>query len=224
MDVQSLQRKFKQLRIATCTAVANIPTDVTTLVNTIMDLPGVRGAHDRKFFMKYADKLRESKSVDSVFDRLACHWDYLHPHIYSQLIQEMPALMDLKPNEEAYRNELNGFLDRTPVDEFCKIPGIEQEKDRDPPAGFRRLVSKHIWKPPPPVCLRNVEDFRRQFAHKCNLQSCAVVIGSLRLSCVIVTMWVPESIELKITPEFINEHSIIRMVLDGIIVYSQVNV
>ena len=223
MDVRSLQRNFKQLRNATCTAVANTPIDVTSLVDMIMGLPGVRGAHDRKFFMKYADKLRESKSVHSVFDRLACHWDYLHPDIYCQLIREMPELMNLKLKEEAYRNELNNFLDRTPVDEFCKIPGIEQEKDRDPPPGFRKSVSKHIWKPPPPVCLRNVEDFRCKFAHKCNLQSCAVVIASLKPGSVIITMWVPESIELNITPEFINAHSIVHMVLDGIIVHSQVS-
>ena len=39
------------------------------------------------------------------------------------------SVMDLKPNEEAYCNELNGFLDLTPVDEFGKIPGIEYGKD-----------------------------------------------------------------------------------------------
>ena len=37
--------------------------------------------------------------------------------------------MDLKPDEEAYWNKLNGFLDLTPVDEFGKIPGIEHGKD-----------------------------------------------------------------------------------------------
>ena len=223
VEVEKLQRKFAKLRSAACTAVANTQIDVASFVNVIVGLPGVRGAHDRNFFMEHSDKLRESKSVHSVFDRLACHWDYLHPEMYGQLIRNMPALADLRPDEEAYRNELNGFLDQTPVDEFCKIPGIEHEKDTNPPPGFTELVSKHIWNPPPPVSLRKVEEYRCKFAHTCNLQSCAVAIASIKLGSVIITMWVPESIELKLTLEFINAHNIIHMVLGGIVVHSQVS-
>ena len=222
MEVLGLQRKFGKFRNATCVAVASRGIGVDSLVDKIMDLPGVRGAHDKKFFMKYSDKLRESKRVQSVFDRLGSHWDYLHPEIYCRLIQEIP-LTELRRKEEDYRNELDSFLDRTPVDQFSKIPGIEQEKNRDPPPHFKTLFSKHIWRPPPPVSLRKVEEFRCKFANKCNLQSCAVTIASVTRGCVAIKMWVPESIELGITPEFINAHSIIRMEFDGMIVYSQVS-
>ena len=225
IDVQQhcedTKRSFAQLKSAIREAVANSDLDVCHFVNLIVDLPVLFEAQDTTFIKAACDQLRGSSSVDSVFDRVGFHWDFLHPAIYGHLIKEL-HLTNLEPKKEAYQKILDRFLEQTPVDKFLKIPRIKGEYV-DPPPNFKELVTKHLWNPPPPVSLRDVEDFRIEFVNKCDLRSCAVAIADLNLGSIITTMWVPESVEFKVTSEFIREHSITRIVLDGTIVYTQVS-
>ena len=74
--------------------------------------------------------------------------------------------------------------------------------------------------------LRHVEDFLRAFADKYNLKRCAVIVVGMDRGSVVITLLVPESIELKITsvdPEFISSHGIIHMIFNDITVYPQVS-
>lgn len=221
-NYESLKKSFATLVNATCQAVEPL-MDVCGVVNKIMDLPVVGKARNKEYFMKYADDLRESRSVRAVFDRLRQHWDCLHPEVYISLIKEL-SLTHVKPVQEAYQTEYDEFLDRTPLSDFCAIPGIEEEKDSDPPQGFTQYISKHLWQPPPKY-LRDVDDLRRNLANKCRLQSCAVTIVSIKKGCVVITMLLPAAVDLKVASDldFIREHSIIKMVFKDIIVYSQVS-
>ena len=200
------------------------PLDVCAVVDRIIGLPPFDKARNKGFFMEYAGKLRTSESTHVVFDRIRCHWDYLHPEIYESLVEEMP-LTNVKPCQEDYQRKLDYFLDQTLLSDFCAIEGIDEEKDSDPPPKFTQCVSRHLWQPPP-MFLRDVENFRREFANKCNLQSCAVTITSIKPHhSVLVTMFVPAETDLKVASDldFIREHSIVQMIFNGVIVYSQVS-
>ena len=193
----------------------------------------VRGEQDKDYLKDFTDDLRGSQSVKSLFDRLSCHWDYLHPEIYSPLIKKLLlvdaplskklSLIDVEQVSDEYLAQWAAFLNQTPLSAFCNIPDIELEKDSDPPPGFVKFVKKLKWEPPPKY-LRDVEKLRQKFARKCSLQSCAVTIVGLTIHCLIITMWVPEFIELYIARDlhFIEEQSIVQMVFNGMIIYSQV--
>lgn len=193
-----------------------------SVVDAVRDLPIARGERDKAYFMEFTDDLRGSQSVKSLFDRLGCNWDYLHPEIYQPLIK-MLSLVDVEQVSDDYLGQWAAFVDQTPLSAFCKIPDIELEKDSDPPPGFVEFVKKLNWEPPPKY-LRDVEKLRRKFARKCSLQSCAVTIVDHKIKCLIITMWVPKSTELYIARDlhFIEEQSIVKMVFNGMIIYSQV--
>ena len=222
-DHERLKKSFASLVNATRHATELQVNDAARVVDRIMDLPVVGKARDKEYLMEYADQLRESRSVPAVFDRLRCHWDYLHPEIYGSLVKEM-SLTQVKPHPEDYQKELDNFLDQTALSDFCAIPGIEDEKDSDPPPKFTRFISKHLWQPPPKY-LRDVENYRRELANKCSLQSCAVTIASIKPGCVIVSMLVPVETDLKVASDldFIREYSIVQMTFNGVVIYSQVS-
>ena len=220
-EFENLYSEFQGLIIATCEATKATGISVNDLVDIVRAF--VRVTRDKDYFMEYADHLRESKSVRSVFDRLRCHWDYLDPEIYGQIIDEL-SLSNLRPKFEAYEEELASFLDLTLVTDFCKIPRIEEEKDVEPSLMFTECCSNLDLKN---MRLRDVEKYRIELANKCNLQSCAVTITRVRRGSVEITMLVPESTDLKnllSDEEFIRKHSIVRMVFRGMVVYSQVMV
>ena len=219
-DIVSLRRHFKNLKTTACMAVEKKGVDVTELIDGIIDLPAVE-EQDNDFFMKRADDIRKSESVPAVFDRLHRHWDYLHPDIYGHLIAEF-SLTDVSPKLAKYQRELDLFLDITLLTEFYRVEG--RRRPVHPPANFALLVTKHIR--PPPVYLRDVEIFRREFADYCGLKRCAVMVVGIVEGSIIITMLVPESVESTIRfldPEFIKVHSINHIMFKDFTVCCQVN-
>ena len=196
---------------------------VTELIDEIVDLPAVE-EQDDDFFMKRADDIRKSEIVPAVFDRLHRHWDYLHPDIYGHLIAEF-SLTDVSPKLTKYQRKLDLFLDRTLLTDFCRVEG-RRMRLVTPPANFALLVTKHFRLCPPPVYLRDVEVFRREFADFCGLKSCAVMVVGILEGSVIITMLVPDTIESTIRfldPEFIRVHNITHIMLNDLTVYPQVS-
>ena len=221
-DIKSLRRQFKTLKTATCTAVEKKGVGLAELIDGIVDLPAVE-EQDDVFLMKHADYIRKSEIVPVVFDRLHRHWDYLHPDIYGHLIDEF-SLTDVSPTLTNYQRELDLFLDRTLLTDFCRVEG-RRRRPVHPPANFALLVTKHIH--PPPVYLRDVEVFRREFADYCGLKSCAVMVVGIVEGSIVITMLVPESVGSTIRslePGFIKVHSITHIMFKGFAVYSQVSI
>ena len=221
-DIKSLRRDFAKLKTAACTAVESMGIGVRKFIDRIVDLPVNLEKRDEEFFIERADVIRKSESVPAVFDRLRFHWDYLHPDIYGHLIDEF-SLTDVSPTLTNYQRELDLFLDRTLLTEFCKVEGKGESIDR--PANFAVLVTTHLR--PPPVYLRDVEVFRRKFAHYCGLKSCAVMVVGIVEGSIVITMLVPESIESTIRsldPGFIKVHSITHIMYKVFTVYSQVSI
>ena len=189
-------------------------------MDAIVDAASAKGQGDKKYIISYADDLRESKSVHAVFDRVRQHWDYLHPEIYCCLIQEIP-LCDLELVRNKYLTALDQFLNLTPVSEFCAIRNVMEEREGEPPQGFTKCITKHTWDPKK-TSLKVIEEYRREFALCCNLQSCAVKVDGIRPSSTTVIFLVPES---TVVPdiEFIKKHSIISIIFSGTVVkYNEV--
>lgn len=216
LEIKALKIKFTNLKNATRRAIEKTQISLNKLIDKVFDLPVVFEDRDEKFFVKNTDYIRKSESVPAVFDRLRFHWDYLHPDIYGHLIEEF-SLTDLSPQLEAYQSQLDGFLDRTLVTEFSRI---ERKIPDDDNSKQYSLVTQHNWSPP--VYLREVENFRRTFAHKFDLKSCAAIVVGIMGGSVIITLLVPESMKLEVTSEFVKSHCITEIVFRGITVYSQV--
>jgi hypothetical protein len=223
LKYEHLTSSFGELTQRICAAIEDRGIDVDSVVDAIRGL--ARGERDKAYFMEFTDHLRGSQGVPALFDRLCYNWDYLHPEIYRPLVGKLSLTGDVEQAAEDYLEMWVAFVDQTPLAAFCRIPDIEVEKEGDPPPGFVKHVKKVNWEPPPKY-LRDVENLRRKFARKCNLQSCAVTIVDFRMKSTmvtIITMWVPKSIELYFARDlhFITEHSIVQMVFNGMIVYSQ---
>lgn len=218
-EYRNLKTSFRDFVCATRDGVMDKRISIQMVVDVIVDVGGGRNKH---YFMTYADDLRESRSIEAVFDRIRQHWDSLHPEIYGHLIREL-SLAGLEQIRDDYQTALDNFLNLTLLSDFCDIEEIARESEGDPPKQFTRCITKHKWEPPPKF-LRDVENLRKQFAHCCNLQSCAVTVCGIRRGCTSITFLVPESIDLAIAndPQFIRDHCIIHILFKGNLVYSEV--
>ena len=172
-EYESLKNSFGELIQCTCKAIEDRGIDVNSVVDAIRDLPIARGEQDKAYFMEF---LRGSMTVKSLFNRLGCNWDYLHPEIYQPLIKTLS--LDVEQVADDYLAQWAAFLDQIPLSAFCKFTDIELDKDSDPPSGFVEVVMKINWGLQPKY-LRDVDELRRMFARKCSLQSYAVTIANL---------------------------------------------
>ena len=221
-----MKNKFAELKKATCSAIAKQGIPVDELVTTITDLPIDFEKCDIDFLEERSNNLYSCQSIPALFVHLRFHWDYLHPDLYRHLIKEF-NLLSLNPNVQAYQSDLDDFLDRTLLKDFCVVePPRQRYIDcRNAPKGFVQCVTGHCWDPP--VFLRRVEDFRQGFADYFGLKQCAAMVVSMIKGSVILAMWVPKSIKSKIEsvdPNFLSKHIIVFMEFQCNIVYMKVSV
>ena len=186
------------------------PVSVSDAVDKIMNSPTADWeSHESAILMKSSGQLRDSKNVQGVLDCLGLDWDYLNPDIYEVIIEDF-SLHCLEEQLAKYKEELEQFMDETPVNTFSAVVG--KKKPKKIPKEFKELVTHHKWKPP--VYLKDVEIFRREVASEYKLRRCAVFVSALGVKSVIVTLLVPVTIETQLestTPEFLMNHSIVRM-------------
>ena len=219
-DHESLKNNFAELFHTICSTIISMGQSVSSIVR-IFALSITGNTQIEEFNMKYADHLCKSESIDALFVRLSPHWDYMHPEIYVSFIQYLPLTDDLKSQAEAYQRQLEGYLDRTLLTDFCNIQSIVVEK---PPPTFVEMATNHQWDTQK-IYLRDVENFRREFASECRLQRCAVLIKKVVIGSVVITMFVPESTELSaaLNQDFLRKFCIVHMVFNGRLVYSKVD-
>lgn len=216
-----MKNKFAELKNATCSAIVNQGILVDTLVTKITDLPIDFEECDKDFLETHSNELRNCPSVPDLFVRLRFHWDYLHPDLYGHLIEEF-NLLSLNPNVQAYQKDLDDFLDRTLLEDFCVVEPLRKRhiNCQNAPEGFVQCVTGHCWDPP--VYLRDVENFRLDFADYFCLKKCAVMIVGIIKGSVILAMWVPKSIKSKIESldsNFLSKHTIVFMEFHCKIIY-----
>ena len=174
--------------------------------------------HDKKVLTEFSEQLRDCKSAQGVLDCLGLiRWDYLNPDIYGFLIRTF-SLHCLKEQLASYRNDLDRFMEETPVKVFSDVVREESEEKKEVPKGLKPLVTRHKWKSP--VYLKDVELFRRKVAQRYQLQDYAVFLVECGIKSLIITLLVPSEIEDQLysstKPDFFEEHRIIAMEFCGI--------
>ena len=193
---------------------------IETLVREIYSLPTAKKGLHQDFLVKYAKEFEDSDTISEVFRRLDMHnyWNYLNIGVLEHIITHfsLPSQTHLKD----YRRWQQYFMEQTTVEEFCEAEG--DRRHIEPSKAFKKLISKHNWKPP--TFLKKVDDFRKRFALKHDLQESAVSLAGMRGGSVVITMMVPESVVAMVNStgtEFFKEHGIIHLQLNGTCVYKQ---
>ena len=210
---------FVFLRSATRKELEEAGVSVASLLDTLYDLPTAKKARHREFLMKYEKYFEDCTSIEGVFLKLNTYWNYLNIDILVHLITKF-SLRCLYSQKRVYEEQLEQFMKRTTLREYYEVEADHEQIEA--PAGFIELVSKHNWEPP--IYLKTVDEFRRRLARNYDLHVCAVILVSMDIGSVVITMMVPESVVAMVNStgtEFLKEHGIIHLQLNGTCVYPQ---
>ena len=173
-DISQLDSKFVSLRVATRQELEKAEVSVSSLLDTLYDLPTAKKSQHREFLMKYEKHFENCRSIEGVFRKLNTYWNYLNMDILAHLITEF-SLQCLYSQLRVYEEELEHFMERTTLMEYYEVEADHQKIK--PPEGFIELVSEHNWEPP--IYLKEVDEFRRRFAHQYDLHTCVVILVSM---------------------------------------------
>ena len=198
---------------------------VDTLVLMITALPAPHKEPHKQFLKEYTGTFLECKNPVQVFVYLNSHWDYLNSDILSHIITGFSKSFSnpskLTQELAEYRIDLTQFLNCTTLKHFCEAEDNRQRKC--PSTEFIKLVSRHQWAKP--VFLKQIDNFRKEFAYHYSLRDCAIYLRSMRYGSVVITMSVPKSIEGMINVntdiDFFRKHRIVHLHVGLTCVYSQ---
>ena len=219
--IQQLTGQFEKLKSATAQELQKAGIGVASLVDKITSLPAKLKEAHREFLKEYNKEFHSCKSVPEVFTHLNTHWDYLNYDMLAHLITGF-SLSSLNAQLKEYKLKMQHFLNETSLEQFSEAE--EEERYMEPPEGFKKLVSRHKFSPS--TSLKEIDTFRRKFAHKYDLRACAIFLLSMRSGSVVITMLVPESLEMMLRstdPEFFKEHSIVHLQFNDILIYEEVH-
>ena len=219
-SIEHLTCRFEALETATESDLKKNGVPVEKLVKEIYSLPTASKELHQAFLIEYAEAFEGSRTVSVVFRKLDTHkyWDYLNIDILAHIIKRffLPSQTKL----EDYKTQLQQFMEKTTVEQFCEAEG--DERHVEPPPAFVQLRSQHKWEPP--TYLKQVDEFRKKFALKYDLRESAVILVGMRGGSVVITMMVPESVVEMVNStgtEFFKEHGIVHLQLNGTCVYKQ---
>ena len=221
-SIQQLTGQFHKLRAATEQELQRAGVGVTSLVTEITSLPATKRGPHLEFLKQYTKEFHSCKSVLEVFSHLNTHWDYLNYDMLAHLITGL-SLSSLNAQLKEYELKMQHFLNETSLEQFSAAEG--EKRYKKPPKGFKKLVSRH--KLSPSTSLKEIDTFRQKFADEYDLRKCAIFLLSMRSGSVVLTMLVPESLEMMLRstdPEFFKEHSIVHLQLNDILIYEEVHV
>ena len=219
-NISQLRHEFDSLRTATRQELEKAQVSVESLVDALYDdlADDVIDLH-RDFLMQNEKHLAECKKIRCVFHKLSLWWNYLNIDILAHLITTIP-IRSLNTQLKVYEEQLQHFMKHTTLRDYYEVEANKQKYKI--PEGFVELVSEHSWEPP--VYLKKVDEFRREFAHEYRLHKCAVILVSMDIGSVVITMMVPESVVAMVNStgtEFFKEHGIVHLQLNGTCVYKQ---
>ena len=219
-NIKQLKEQFKSLKRIAQEQLERANIQINYLVEAIYSLPTESRELHQKFLNEYVDGFVESRTIDAVFRRLDTHtyWGYLNIDILENIITEfsLPSQTQL----EDYKRQQVQFMEQTTVEEFCEAEG--HKRQIEPPPAFVKLITQHKWEEP--TYLKQVDDFRKEFAHKHDLRESAVILVGMGGGSVVITMMVPESVVAMVNStgiEFFEKHGIVQLQLNGTCVYKQ---
>ena len=186
-------------------------------------LTEIRAVDQHKMFLEEKQKsLRQCEDHWELFGLLNLYWNYLSPDLLDQLLEELiqkqSSFEAIGKEMEKYKADLQKFRQRTTLKLFCQAI---TSTECDPPPEFRKIVVKHDW--PDTVTLEDVEKFRQRYAQTYNLQTCAIMLYSVRPGSFTVTWFVPVTVidilREKIPVKVYKEFKVSKVEVNGVCVY-----
>ena len=156
-----------------------------------------------------------------VFAFVNFHWNYLNYHLLEVVIKRFD-IPKVKDEMRSYKSDLKVFMKNTPLTMFCSFHKRRPSK----PQGFCELVAEFNWPKDEDVTLEVIEDFRKRYADKYNLQDFAMMMEEVRPGSFVVTWLVPESlIEMlqshqKLPIDLLQKFSVTELKVAGVLVYT----
>ena len=219
-EIKGLHERFNSIKDITIQALEKCCVAVMTVVYI---LTNIRSQADRVFLKENHKALRQCEDHLELFGSLNFYWNYLAPDLLDHLITELAKKHDsfqtVAGEMAVYQNDLEEFRKHTTLMLFVEADPCTL--DEDPPPGFRKMVVKFDW--PETATLEDVEKFRRRYASSYDLQTCAIMLNSIRAGSFTVTWFIPvsvvEMLRKKRALTVFKEFSVIRLEIDGSCVY-----
>ena len=127
-------------------------------------------------------------------------------------------LKEVRDKLEAYNKDLQQFRKTTPLTLYCQS---HKRRHIDPPQDFQKVVGRFEW--PESITLEDVENFRQEYAHQYSLHRCAMMLAQIQPGSIIVTWFIPVSIEEKLKKdipiEIFEKYSITKMEVGATCIY-----
>ena len=191
-EITGLQQRFNSIKELTIGALDKCCVAVVTVVYILTNIPTMQ---EHRVFLKENHKaLRQCEDHLELFGSLNFYWNFLScdllDHLITELAKKHKTFHPITTEMELYKRDLHEFRKHTTLDLFCLAEPRPLEED--PPPGFSKIVVKFDW--PPTRTLEDVEIFRRRYAQSYNLQTCAMMLNSIKTGSFTVTWFVPVSV------------------------------
>ena len=190
-QIKQLHERFNAMKDLTIQGLQKCCVAVMTVVYI---LTNIRSQTDRVFLKENHKVLRQCEDHLELFGSLNFYWNYLAPDLLDHLIRELAKKHDwfqtVAGEIAVYNKDLEEFKKGTTLMLFVEADPCTLNED--PPPGFRMMVVKFDW--PDTATLEDVEKFRRRYASSYNLQTCAVMLNSIRTGSFTVTCFIPVSV------------------------------
>lgn len=206
---------------------------VDDLVETLTSIPAAKAPETERMKVFLKDTVRsfcETENLVELFTHLNLYWSYLEVHLLEYLIkceEYEQCLIDMRPRMAAYKDRLQLFKEQTPLSLFCQATAYEPPERPRPPPSFETMAVK-FKSQPQLVTLKDVEEFRTEFARRHDLLSCAMMLQAAILGSVNIIWLVPLSIVDHIQKllthtevDFFNEHHITMISLGNCCIYQE---
>ena len=218
-------KRFQSLKLSTIHCLEKCRIAVAMVVFALTSIKVV-GEH-RLFVKKRQKSLQKCINHWELFGQLNLYWNYLSCDLLAQLIEGLSLThQEFEPiakDMELYKTDLQQFMKEAKLKLFCAAESESLTLQEDePPPGFRKLVAKFNW--PHTVTLAEVEKFRRCYAQKYDLQTCAMMLNNIGTGSFTVTWFIPvsvvEMLRKKRALAVFKEFSVTRLDIDGTCVYA----
>ena len=214
-EIKDLHRRFNSLKKLTIKGLEKCQIAITTVVYTLTTILTVQ---EHKSFLKENQKsLNESSNHWELFGKLNLYWNYLIYDLLENLVEELTLehewFQTVAGEMAVYKNDLEEFRRRTTLLLFCEAD--PRTLDEDPPPGFRKMVVKFDWTEA--TTLEDLEEFRRRYASSYNLQTCVMMLNSIKKGSFTVTWFIPASVleilrkEIDVAVVILEEFSVTRL-------------
>ena len=220
-ELKGFHRRFNAIKELTIKCLEKCQIAVMTVVYL---LTSIRAVGEHKVFLEEKHPtLRRSEDHWELFGLLNLYWNYLAYDLLDQLIEELTQKNDIfkaVAGEMAeYKKDLQIFRQHTTLELFCQVQ--PEDRDEDPPPGFKKMVVKHNW--PEIVTLEDVERFRQRYARKYNLSECAMMLHNIRTGSITVTWFIPDTVveilRAKRAVDMYTEFKVTELEIAGTCVY-----